>query len=139
MRNTIHKAFNCLVLSRYSNEEYGVLSHECHICGQFHFKSDGYLFETLALDRDEPISPGTLGRVAVTDLYNHALPVIRYDTSGISSIILNNRSKFAALISSFFRSRHIDTVYDTAGRKLMIFAFDSILETLGRLGVMKQF
>ncbi|MBG1245568.1 phenylacetate--CoA ligase family protein [Nostoc sp. NZL] len=139
MRDTIQKAFDCLVLSRYSNEECGVLSHECPACGQFHLNTASYFFETLALDRDEPTSPGTPGRIVITDLYNYALPMIRYDTGDIGSIIPNDCPQFATPILYSLEGRRVDTVYDTAGRRLMIFAFDGIFETLGRLGVMKQF
>jgi phenylacetate-CoA ligase len=127
------------VLSRYSNEECGVLAYECPICHQFHLNNASYFFEILALDRDEPTSPDAPGRIVVTDLYNYALPMIRYDTGDIGSIIPNDCSQFATPILNSLEGRRVDTVYDTTGRRLMIFAFDGIFERLGRLGLMKQF
>ncbi|MBE9168011.1 phenylacetate--CoA ligase family protein [Pleurocapsales cyanobacterium LEGE 06147] len=139
MRDTIHKAFDCPVLSRYSNQECGVLAYECPTCGQYHLNTASYFFETLALDRDEPTSPGTPGRIVVTDLYNYALPMIRYDTGDIGSIAPNDCSQFATPILQSLEGRRLDSVYDTAGRRLVSFVFDDIFETLGRLGVIKQF
>jgi phenylacetate-CoA ligase len=139
MRDTIRTAFNCPVLSRYSNEECGVLAYECPTSSKFYLNAASYFFETLDLDSDRPTSPGTPGRIVVTDLYNYALPMIRYDTGDIGSIVPNDGSQFATPILQSLEGRRVDTVYDTAGRRLIIFAFDGTFEALGKLGVMKQF
>ncbi len=139
MRDTIRTAFNCPVLSRYSNEECGVLAYECPTSNQFHLNTASYFFETLDFDSDRPTPPGTPGRIVVTDLYNYALPMIRYDTGDIGSILPSDSPQFATPILQSLEGRRVDTVYDTAGRRLIIFAFDGTFEALGRLGVMKQF
>ncbi|MFS0516514.1 phenylacetate--CoA ligase family protein [Nostoc sp. UIC 10607] len=139
MRDTIRKALDCQILSRYSNQECGVLAYECPTCGRFHLNTANYFFEILALDRDEPISPGTPGRIVVTDLYNYALPMIRYDTGDIGSIVPNDCSKFATPILNSLEGRRLDSVYDTAGRRLVSFIFDDMFEALSRLGMLKQF
>lgn len=139
MRDTIHKAFDCAVLSRYSNQECGVLAYECPTCGRFHLNTASYFFETLALDCDEPTSPGTPGRIVVTDLYNYALPMIRYDTGDIGCIVPSDCPQFATPILQSLEGRRLDMVYDTTGRRLVSFVFDQIFETLGMLGVLKQF
>lgn len=137
MRATIRKAFNCLVLSRYSNEECGLLAYECPSCGQYHLNTASYFFETLAFDRNEPTSPGTPGRIVVTDLYNYALPLIRYDTGDIGSIVPNDCPQFATPILQSLEGRRVDTIYDTMGRRLMWWSFDSLFEDLSSL--VKQF
>lgn len=137
MRDTIRKAFDCPVLSRYSNEECGVLAAECPTCGKFHLNTASYLFETLELDRDAPTSLGAPGRIIVTDLYNYALPMIRYDTGDIGSIVPSNCPQFATPILQSLDGRRVDTVYDIAGRRIMWWAFDRIFERLGSL--VKQF
>lgn len=38
------------------------------------------MFELLKLDSDEPAEYGQIGRIVVTDLFNYAFPIIRYDT-----------------------------------------------------------
>jgi phenylacetate-CoA ligase len=139
MREAIRKAFNCPVLSRYSNEECGVLAYECPTCRQFHLNTASYFFETLDLDRDEPTAPGTPGRIVVTDLYNYALPMIRYDTGDIGAIIPSSCTQFSTPILQSLEGRRGDALYDTSGRRVMMFSFDFIFEKLGRLGKVKQF
>lgn len=137
MRYTIQKAFGCPVLSRYSNEECGVLAYECPTCGKYHLNTASYFFEILAFDKDEPTPPGTSGRIVVTDLYNYALPMIRYDTGDIGSMVPSDCPQFCTPILQSIEGRRVDTVYDTSGRRLIIFAFDATFEKLGSL--VKQF
>lgn len=127
MRDSIQRAFDCPVLSRYSNEECGVLAYECPACGRFHLNSASYLFETLALERDEPTLPGTIGRIVVTDLFNFALPMIRYDTGDLGSIVPNSCPHFATPMLQSLEGRRTDVLWDTAGRRVMMFSFDFIL------------
>ncbi len=140
MSDTIRKAFDCPVLSRYSNQECGVLAYECPTCGKFHFNTASYFFETLNFDNDEPTSPGTPGRIVVTDLYNYALPMIRYDTGDIGSMIPSDCPQFATPILQSLEGRQIDSIYDTSGRRLVPFVFDATFEALNISSmVVKQF
>ncbi len=139
MRETIREAFQCPVLSRYSNEECGVLAYECPTCSQLHLNTASYVFETLALDKDEATPMGVPGRIVITDLYNYALPMIRYDTGDIGSIVPSSCPQFAAPVLQSLEGRRIDALYDTAGHRVVAFAFDFIMERLGRLGKVKQF
>jgi len=116
MRDTIQNVFNCPVLSRYSNQECGVLAYECPTCNRFHLNTASYFFEILELDRDKQTTPGTSGRIVVTDLYNYAMPMIRYDTGDIGSMGRSNCSQFATPILQSLEGRKLDCVYDTAGR-----------------------
>ena len=52
------------------------------MCIRDRYTVDLYNFyiEMLSLDSDEPVKPGELGRIVVTDFYNKAFPMIRYDT-----------------------------------------------------------
>jgi phenylacetate-CoA ligase len=139
MRETIQQAFNCPVLTRYSNEECGVLAYECPTCRQFHLNSASYIFETLELDRDEPVPYGASGRIVVTDLYNYALPMIRYDTGDIGIIASNSCTQFSTPILKSLEGRRIDTIYDTSGHAVMIFSIDFIFDKLSALVNVKQF
>lgn len=80
----IEKMFGCPVINRYSNEEHGVLA--CTLANKniFRLNTASYYFELLKLDRDEPVEPGEIGRIIVTDLYNHSMPFIRYDTGDLA-------------------------------------------------------
>lgn len=140
MSDTIRKAFDCLVLSRYSNQECGVLAYECPTCGKFHFNTASYFFETLNFDNDQPTPPGTPGRIVVTDLYNYALPMIRYDTGDIGSTLPSDCPQFATPILQSLEGRQIDSIYDASGRRLAPFVFDATFDALNISSmVLKQF
>ena len=84
-KTKLEKMFGCPVVNRYSNEELGVLactSANTHI---FRLNTASYYFELLRLDCDEPVEPGEIGRLVVTDLYNRSMPFIRYDTGDLAT------------------------------------------------------
>jgi phenylacetate-CoA ligase len=85
-RHAIETVFGCPVVNRYASQEFGVLAQECPN-GRLHLNTASYVFELLALEDDTPASPGQLGRVVVTDLFSHAMPLIRYDIGDLA--ILN--------------------------------------------------
>ena len=64
----------------YGNNENGFIA--IGLPGRNDYTIDLYNFyiEILKLDSDEPAEPGELGRIVVTDYYNRAFPMIRYDT-----------------------------------------------------------
>lgn len=83
-KSKLENLFGCPVINRYSNEEQGVLGCTSAYDGVFRLNTASYLFELLKLDSDEPAAAGEMGRVVVTDLYNHATPFIRYDTNDLA-------------------------------------------------------
>ncbi len=112
-KKDLQALFNCNVVSRYSNMENGVLAQECPEENEFHLNHASYVFELLKLDSDEPAEPGELGRIIITDLFNYAMPLIRYDTGdlGIQSELVK-----CDLKSPVFKSvdgRQVDMMYDT--------------------------
>lgn len=78
-RTVLHEVFGCPVLSRYSTEETGVLAQECGHESVHHLNFASYVVELLLPEGDTPVEPGEVGRVVVTDLFSHAMPLIRYD------------------------------------------------------------
>ena len=83
----------CKVLSRYSSQEMGILGQEVSERDGFILNRGSYYFECLELDRDIPAQEGEVGRIVITDLFNHAFPMIRYDTGdmGIFGRYANGR------------------------------------------------
>ena len=65
------------LVASYSSQELGYMALQCPDCGQYHVQSESVVLEVLAED-GTPCSPGETGRVAVTDLHNFAMPLIRY-------------------------------------------------------------
>src|SRR5690606_600549 len=84
---TIPKYFGVPVVSRYSNLENGIIAQqETNGSGNYLVNTASYFIEILEMDSDKPAPPGRLGRIVITDFFNYAMPMIRYDTGDIGSI-----------------------------------------------------
>jgi len=73
------KMFGATVVNRYSNEECGIMGNTPKNSKVFNLNISSYYFELLDLEKDVPVKPGEVGRLVVTDLFNRAMPLIRYD------------------------------------------------------------
>jgi phenylacetate-CoA ligase len=62
----------------YSSEEFGYLAIECPAGGLYHLMAEALLVEVVD-DQGRPCREGEIGRLLVTDLHNHATPMIRYE------------------------------------------------------------
>ena len=82
-RQGIKDLFGCPVISRYSNQECGLISQQCKLGTEYHINTASFYVEILDLEKDISVEDGKLGRIVVTDLYNKAMPMIRYDTGDL--------------------------------------------------------
>ena len=116
-RAKLRRVFGCRVVSRYSNNEMGVLGQDTDESRRINLNHASYHFEILHPDRDEPAAPGQLGRIVITDLFNYALPMIRYDTGDIGAWSQENSetSQFAWPGLGELHGRQWDIIYDTRG------------------------
>ena len=79
-RNRLQKLFRCPVLSRYSNMENGFIAQQTADSDYYEINTADFKIELLGLNDDKPVKNGEMGRIVITDLYNYAMPLIRYDT-----------------------------------------------------------
>ena len=116
-RESFERVFGCIVLDRYCSSELGVISHECAKFKRHHINFTSYKIELLEIGRDEPVEPGEIGRVVVTDLFSHAMPLVRYDTGDLSMWAKEGCS-CGINVPTFERieGRAIETVYDPSGK-----------------------
>ena len=123
-RKLVEEQFKCNVVSRYSNQEMGILAQDFEE-DKFLLNRASYYFELLALDKDEPAKLGEMGRIVVTDLYNYAMPMLRYDTGdlGIMLIDKNGREYLAKVFG-----RKLDLLYTTNNEPISFFALDEYFE-----------
>lgn len=115
-RETIGKAFSCEVVSRYSNEENGFIGQDWKENNIFIHNRANYYIEILKFDSDEPTTYGEIGRIVITDLYNYAMPMVRYDTGDVGAwqeITINGVKRKAI---GQFGGRKVDMIYDCQGR-----------------------
>ncbi|MBD3896240.1 hypothetical protein IEI94_10300 [Halomonas sp. ML-15] len=117
-KEKVEKLLNIDIVSRYSNEEQGVLAQQLAGDDAFKLNHASYYFEILKLDCDLPAEPGELGRIVVTDLFNYAFPMIRYDTgdTGIMGRAADTHDGFAFLSAIYGRRQ--DVVYSAAGEPI---------------------
>jgi phenylacetate-CoA ligase len=81
-RRAIQEVFDCRVTNRYGCEEVSLIACECERQNGLHVNADGVFVEVLVDGR--PAQPGEAGSVVVTDLTNHAQPIIRYQVGDVA-------------------------------------------------------
>lgn len=126
-RSSIEKAFNCKCVSRYANEENGFLGQDWDKNNVFLMNRADYLVEILKIDSDEPAEDEEVGRIVVTDLYNYAMPMIRYDTGDVGArvkVIHNGRERYAV---GSFGGRIVDSVKDFNGNPVSPHAITNLM------------
>ncbi|NNE31854.1 MAG: phenylacetate--CoA ligase family protein [Winogradskyella sp.] len=116
---TLGKHLDTKVLSRYSSEEIGIIAQQTNNSpNSFVINHASYNVEVLHLDKDEPVEIGEFGRIVVTDLFNYAMPIIRYDTGDIAKLGLNDDG---AIELEQIEGRKMDVIYDSAGNLVSSF------------------
>lgn len=117
-RETMQSAFNCKCISRYSNQENGIIGQDNEFNNVFILNESNYIIEILKMDEDTLVVDGEVGRLIITDLFNYAMPMIRYDTGDIGSIVYVKQNGILKKAIKNFGGRRIDVVFDTFGKRL---------------------
>ncbi len=124
----IHRIFGFLPVRSYGNNENGFIA--IGLGDQTKYTIDLYNFyiEMLKLDSDEPVEEGELGRIVVTDYYNRAFPMIRYDTgdTGIMKTAIDTQGRKHAVFEEIY-GRRGSLMYNCAGEPLSIHVFMNVL------------
>lgn len=116
MKKMIKETLGCKIIDRYSNEENGFLAQSEDMSDIFKVNISGFFIEVLKQDSNEPVEIGEVGRVVVTDLYNFAVPLIRYDTGDLA-IKYKEKDKWTTSLKTI-QGRRVDVIYDTSGNRL---------------------
>lgn len=109
----LENAFGCKVYRRYSDMELGILGQDMGDEGKYILNWGSYYFECVKMDSDEPAEHGEVGRIVITDLFNKALPMIRYDTGDLGIMDCDEDGSLPYLKEIYGRKR--DCVYRTDG------------------------
>lgn len=110
-REKLNKLFNCSVVSRYSNLENGIIAQQLVGEDMFFVNTASYYVEVVSQDSGDVLADGNLGRIIITDLYNYAMPMIRYDTGDVGSIERKDGKTYIQRIEG----RKLDVLFDTKG------------------------
>jgi len=82
-RALIERVFRAEVFNRYGCREVSTVAAECGEHSGMHINAERLIVEFID-DLGEPAPPGQPGRVVITDLYNCAMPFIRYDIEDVA-------------------------------------------------------
>ncbi|WBU88800.1 phenylacetate--CoA ligase family protein [Cellulophaga omnivescoria] len=108
--------FKSHTVSRYSNVENGIIAQQTKDDSFFTINWASYIVEVLDLEKDEPAKTNKVGRIVITDLYNLATPMIRYDTGDLGILSVNDNDEIPKLKS--IQGRRMDALYKTNGEIL---------------------
>ncbi len=106
LKKSFEDFFQVRVYNRYATEELGIVAHDCKNCDALHVNVASHALELLSLDSDEPVAPGEPGRVVITDLNSHVMPLIRYDIGDI-----------AVMEDDYFDYPFVSKIKEIVGRK----------------------
>ncbi len=74
---------------RYANMEQGIMAVTGDSIDEYRVDTSSFHIEILKENGDSPAEPGEVGRIVVTDLFNRAMPFIRYDTGDLARFALD--------------------------------------------------
>lgn len=114
-RRNLERQFKCHVRAWYSNEENGVMGLQNIEDEGYYIDTESYYMEILKLDSDEPAETGELGRIVITDLFNYAFPVLRYDNGDLAIAEKQEKNgRFRFYLKELY-GRQSDIIYDCDG------------------------
>lgn len=114
-RLSMEKYFGAPVFSRYSNLENGIIAQQIPgFSPKYLVNTASYHIEILKMDSDDEAKTGELGRIVITDLFNHAMPLIRYDTGDLGAIS-SETDEYGNTFLDIVEGRKLDVLFDTKG------------------------
>jgi len=84
-RELIEQVFASKVYNRYGSREVAVIAAECGEHRGLHISAESIIVE-ITDKEGHALPPGRTGRVVITDLWNYAMPFIRYDIEDMASL-----------------------------------------------------
>ncbi|WP_373517303.1 CoF synthetase [Pricia sp.] len=121
-KKTLGAYFNCPVVSRYANLENGMFAQQTSWSGNdFLVNLASYHIEILDLHENIPVKEGEMGRIVVTDLFNRAMPIIRYDTGDLGILGKSEKNGKTHQVFQKIEGRKMDAIYNTKGEVVSSF------------------
>lgn len=120
------------IISQYANEECGIIAQEMlptkDSNNLMYMNNASYFFEILKFENDEPAEFGELGRIVITDLYNYAFPLIRYDCGDVGMFLpADEYSKGFPVLGKLY-GRRFDLTYSTEGKPIFPLTYGRIIK-----------
>lgn len=136
-KEVVEQELNTKVYSRYSNSENGFFAHQIPNLGSnYKINNASFKIEIIDFDSNEEVPNGQSGRIVITDLFNFALPMIRYDTGDVGVMEwFNDEKGMQHLVLSKIEGRRLDFI-SFEGKLISPHTVDYALRTFDKL---KQF
>lgn len=129
VKESMQEVFHCPIMSRYSNQENGILGQQL-ISGEDYFALNlfSYHIEFLKLDADLPAEEMEEARIVITDLFNKAVPMIRYDTGDIGAFsYITDKKTGKQKVLHCIQGRKNDYLYSNDKKRLSPHAFSNLM------------
>lgn len=128
-RALIERAFGKRLIDLYGAAETGCIAWECPECSGYHINLDTVIVEFLK--KGETVPPGTLGKIIVTNLSSHAVPIIRYELGDVGVSCLHQPTCGRGLpLMEVVAGRSDAFLVLPSGRVLSPLVFFAIMKTL---------
>ncbi len=85
IRETVRSQLGRKIVDAYSTQEVGLIAMQCPETDHYHLVQD-MVFTEILRDDGSPCDAGEIGRVVVTDLFNPAFPLIRYEVGDFAEM-----------------------------------------------------
>lgn len=106
--------FDCPIYGRYSNADNGIMAQNTiNHTSDFQINHASYKLEVLNVNTNKHVKVGEVGKIVITDLFNFAMPFIRYDTGDLAEY---KEIKDGYPVLSKIFGRRMDAVYSTQGK-----------------------
>jgi phenylacetate-CoA ligase len=86
MRRNITKTFEVPIFQNYGLNEVGIVASKCLEGSRYHVHTEHCLVE-ICDKYGKPCAPGETGKILVTGLTNFAMPLLRYDTDDLATVV----------------------------------------------------
>ena len=121
-KEAMQRHFSCVCISRYSNVENGMIAQQSSEGGGIFFINfASYYVEVLNMNDNQPCPIERPGRIVITDLYNEAMPMIRYDTGDIGVLNEHVVNGKPTPVLEKIEGRKMDMVFNTNGHLVSSF------------------
>lgn len=134
IRETIASAFAGQYREDYGSAELGGIACDCDAQEGLHVFSDLFLVEVIK--GDGSAGEGELGRIVITDLFNHAMPLIRYQIGDVGRLFQAPCKCGRTTPRLFVDGRLEDTVVNSDGK---IITSDQITDLMYGQGGIEAF
>lgn len=95
---------------RYSTMELGIVAVTDESLDHYKIDTSSFHVEILKEESDAPAAPGEAGRIVITDLFNRAMPFIRYDTGDTAAFALDRGGRPLPNVLTNLSGRRFDVL-----------------------------